>query len=164
MRKIFISILLSLVAIEASAQQSPLSLGGEGDIVIVAQTATYKGQETFLEGQVDVKQGEAQILSDRMKIIRDKGNSSATGEVELGAMSRIEAHGNFVYETPENRITGDTGIYVRRTGVITVTGDVKVVQPQGNTATTDKLIYNVSTESIEFVGNCSGNSLSLIHI
>ena len=140
----------------SAAAQDPLSLGGDADILIVAEKATYKGRETLLQGQVDVRQGKAQILSDRMKIFRDPADDSSTPGVELGAVSRIEAEGNFVYITPENRVTGDRGVYVKQTGVITVTGNVKVRQPGGNSATTDKLIYNVNTDTIRFAGNCIG--------
>jgi len=57
-------------------------------------------------------------------------------------------------------VTGDRGVYERDKGIITVTGNVKVRQPGGNTASTDKLVYNVKTETIRFSGQCQGNDCS----
>ena len=57
-------------------------------------------------------------------------------------------------------MTGDRGVYERDKGIITVTGNVKVRQPGGNTATTDKLVYNVNTETIRFSGKCQGSDCS----
>lgn len=135
---------------------SPLNLGGNEDILVKAQTATYKGRTTLLNGDVDVRQGTSQIFSDTMDIFRAEADPNAEGSVTLGAVTRIEADGNFRYITPEDTVTGDRGVYERTTGIITVTGDVRVKQMGGNTARTDRLIYNVKTETIRFAGDCLG--------
>lgn len=140
-------------AAPASAQ---FGQGGDQDIFVNATKATYKDRLTILEGAVDVRQGDAQILSDIMHIYRAKADDAADGSIQMGAVTRIEAEGSFVYITPDTRVTGLRGVYERDTDMITVTGDVKVTQTSGNTATTDKLFYNVKTETIRFAGDCLG--------
>ncbi len=145
--------LLFFMAGPAAAQ---FSFGGDSDILIDAEKATYQGRTTRLEGNVDVRQGEAQIFSDIMFIYRAERPKDGSTTTPFGAVTRIEAEGNFRYITPESTVTGDKGVYERQTGVITVTGKVKVVQKSGSTATTDKLTYNVKTETIRFQGDCLG--------
>ena len=134
--------------------------GGDEPIKVLAEEATYEGGLTVLVGNVDVTQGTARIRSDKMNIYRSETNDETNEGLKLGAVNRIDASGNFRYTTPENNVTGDQGVYERDKGIITVTGNVKVMQPGGNTATTDKLIYNVNTETIRFSGKCQGRDCS----
>lgn len=134
--------------------------GGDEPIRVLAEEATYEGGLTVLVGNVDVTQGTARIRSDKMNIYRSETNDETNASLKLGAVNRIDARGNFRYTTPENNVTGDRGVYERDKGIITVTGNVKVKQPGGNTATTDKLIYNVNTETIRFSGKCQGSDCS----
>jgi lipopolysaccharide export system protein LptA len=82
------------------------------------------------------------------------------GNDKLGAISRIEAIGNFHYTTPQNDVRGTSGVYERDKGTITVLENVKVKQPGGNTASTDRLVYNIETETIRFSGECRGKDCS----
>lgn len=134
--------------------------GGDAPIKVLAEKATYNGGLTVLVGNVDVTQGIARIRSDTMNIYRAEADSETTGSLQLGAVNRIDARGNFRYTTPDNNVTGDRGVYERDKGIITVTGNVKVRQPGGNTASTDKLVYNVNTETIRFSGQCQGEDCS----
>ena len=144
---------------------SPTSLSGQafGDdtpINITADTATYTGGLTVLQGNVDVKQGKNTTQSDEMDIFRNEAKSESSNSLKLGAIRRIDAKGNFKYSTPDNLVTGDRGVYQRGKEIMTVTGEVKVKQPSGSMAETDKLIYNVKTETIRFTGNCQGQGCS----
>jgi len=144
---------------EASVISSPLSgqsFGENTPINITADTATYKGGLTVLNGNVDVRQGQDRTQSNEMDIFREEAKDSASGSLKLGSIRRIDAKGNFRYTTPENIVTGDRGVYQRDKEIMTVTGKVKVKQPSGNTAETNKLIYNVKTETIRFTGDCQG--------
>jgi len=134
--------------------------GGDDPIKVLAEQATYEGGLTVLVGNVDVTQGVARIRSDNMNIYRSEAEADSAGSLKLGAVNRIDARGNFRYTTPDNNVTGDRGVYERDKGIITVTGNVKVRQPGGNTASTDKLIYNVNTETIRFSGQCQGSDCS----
>jgi len=156
MRIILSALLLAMIAAPAQAQV----FGGDEPIKVLAEQATYEGGLTILIGNVDVTQGVARIRSDKMNIYRSEADSETSGSLKLGAVNRIDAQGNFRYTTPDNNVTGDRGVYERDKGIITVTGNVKVKQPGGNTASTDELIYNVKTETIRFSGKCQGSDCS----
>lgn len=155
--KRFILAGLAAVSILAPAQ-AQMGIGGDEDIFVNAVKATYKGNLTILEGKVDVRQGNAQVLSNKMNIFRAKADDGVDGSIKMGTVTRIEAEGNFVYITPETRVTGQRGVYVKSTGVITVTGNVRVKQASGDTAQTDKLLYNTKTETLRFKGDCLGKN------
>lgn len=156
MRVILSALILTTISLPAQAQV----FGGDEPIKVLAEKATYEGGLTVLVGNVDVTQGVARIRSDEMNIYRSEADGETSGSLKLGAVNRIDARGNFHYTTPDNDVTGDRGVYERDKGIITVTGNVKVKQPGGNTATTDKLVYNVKTETIRFSGKCQGSDCS----
>jgi len=136
------------------------AFGDDTPIDIVANIATYTGGLTVLTGNVEVTQGTNRTNSNEMDIFREEAKGESTGSLKLGAIRRIDAKGNFKYTTPDNLVTGDRGVYERGKEIMTVTGDVKVKQPSGSTAETNKLIYNVKTETIRFTGNCTGQGCS----
>ncbi|WP_416878129.1 LPS export ABC transporter periplasmic protein LptC [Litorimonas sp.] len=136
--------------------QSSFAFGGDGPIDITADRAVYIGGQTDLFGDVVVTQDGATIYSDTMNIFRSEATSEADGSLQLGEVNKIIATDNFRYKTAENDVTGNRGVYERDKNLITVTGDVLVKQPGGNTAKTDKLTYNTITETIRFSGNCQG--------
>lgn len=156
MRVILSALIFTAISVPAQAQV----FGGDEPIKVLAEQATYEGGLTVLVGSVDVTQGVARIRSDKMNIYRSEADGETSGSLKLGAVNRIDASGNFHYTTPSNDVTGDRGVYERDRGIITVTGNVKVKQPGGNTATTDKLVYNVKTETIRFSGKCQGSDCS----
>jgi len=128
MRVIFSALLFATFSAPAHAQV----FGGDEPIKVLAEKATYEGGLTVLVGNVDVTQGVARIRSDKMNIYRSEANGDTSGSLKLGAVNRIDARGNFRYTTPDNNVTGDRGVYERDKGIITVTGNVKVKQPGGN--------------------------------
>ncbi len=156
----FFSIAVMTVFVLASPAQAQFSFGGDAPILIEAEKATYKGNLTVLTGNVDVRQGDAQILSDEMKIYRKSGKEDAIASPTLGVVTRIEASGNFEYITPENKVTGKLGVYVRETGQITVTGDVELTQPSGSTVRGDKLTYFIKTKNARIGDACVGENCS----
>jgi len=141
-----------------STQNASAGFGFDGDepILIKADKATYKGGLTILTGSVDVRQGESKILSDVMYLYRAEAPADSTDSIQLGAVTKIDARGNFIYTSPGNDVRGERGVYKRDTELITVTGNVKAKQPQGNIANTERLTYNVRTKTIRFDGNCVG--------
>ena len=136
--------------------QSSFAFGGDGPVDITADRAIYIGGQTDLFGDVVVTQEGATIYSDTMNIFRSEATSGADGSLQLGEVNKIIATDNFRYKTAENDVTGNRGVYERDKNLITVTGDVLVKQPGGNTAKTDQLTYNTITETIRFSGNCQG--------
>ena len=130
--------------------------GGDKPIFVKANKATYKGGLTILTGDVDVRQGDSKILSDVMYLYRAEAPAGSTDSIQLGAVTKIDARGKFIYISPGNDVRGDRGVYQRDTELITVTGNVKAKQPQGNIANTERLTYNVRSKTIRFDGNCVG--------
>lgn len=130
---------------------------GDGPINVSANQATYVGGTTDLAGNVVVVQDGSTIYSNDMTILRDQANSqAAAGAIRLGAVREITATGDFRYLSEENDVRGDKGVYERNQSRMTVTGDVTVVQPGGNTVSTDRLVYDTVTETIRFSGQCEG--------
>jgi lipopolysaccharide export system protein LptA len=146
---------LTLLAGVAHAQ---FSFDGDEQILIDADKATYEGELTILEGNVDVRQGSATIYSDQMKIYRAADSTGGETSGDLGVVSRIEASGNFKYVTPDNTVTGNRGVYERSTGLIIVTGDVKLIQPSGSRVSGEKLTYNIKSKSARFGDTCRGEN------
>jgi len=141
----------------APLTHAQFAFGGDAPILIDADKATYKGGLTVLAGKVDVRQDDSRIQSDTMDIYRNEGTGEGiTGALSLGEVKRIDAKGNFKYTTPENTVTGARGVYEKSTGIITVTGNVRLIQPTGSTITGDKLIYDVKTKNARFSEQCRG--------
>ncbi len=146
------------LAVPAFAQ---ITFGGDDPIDVKAERATYKGAKTVLSGDVVIQQAGSTILADRMDIIRAQNTQGKDGQaegsfVQLGNISHIVAVGNFKYITVQNNVTGDKGVYERDKNIITVTGNVKFTQDNGNTVTGNKMIYDLTTNSARVDGNCSG--------
>lgn len=138
-------------------ESDDFGFGGDGPIDVKAESGIYQGDKTDLRGDVRVEQDGVVITSDQMDIfrIREEGRSD-TGSVKLGAVRRIVATGNFRYLTDENDIRGSKGVYERDKSIMTVTGDVVVIQPGGNRVKSEKMTYNTKTGKIDFLGKCQG--------
>ena len=147
---------------DAAAGNSGDSFGFEGNtpINITAQTASYKSSVTTLSGDVDVKQGGSRVVSDDMIIYRAKvkndETTAAQSTVKLGAITQIDAKGNFVYTTPDRRLSGTRGVYDREKNIITVTGNVVLKQGSGNVVTGDKLVYDMAKKRARVGDSCTG--------
>lgn len=140
-----------------SNEGASFGFGGDGPIDVKARTGIYQGDKTDLKGDVRLVQDGAVITSDRMDIFRmQEKNSADTSSVKLGAVRKIIATGNFHYKSDENDIRGSRGVYEREKNILTVTGDVVVIQPGGNRVQAQKLTYNTKTETIRFSGQCLG--------
>ena len=132
---------------------------GNAPINIKARTATYKSTTTTLSGDVDVKQGASRVTSDDMIIYRakaQKNNDEAAKSLRLGAITQIDAKGNFLYVTPDRRLSGNRGIYDRQRNVITVTGDVVLEQSNGTVVTGNKLVYDMTRKRAKVGESCTG--------
>ena len=144
---------------EPVAEDSSFGFGGDGPIDVKAQTGIYQGDKTDLNGDVRVEQDGVVITSDQMDIFRIRESGGAdTGSVKLGAIRMIIATGNFRYKTEENDIRGLKGVYQRDKNIMTVTGDVVVIQSGGNRVQSEKMIYNTKTGTIQFSGECLGRN------
>jgi LPS export ABC transporter protein LptC/lipopolysaccharide transport protein LptA len=133
------------------------SFGGSGPVDIVATTGIYKGNFTDLEGNVRIDQEGSIITADQMDIFRVQQDGAVEGSVKFGAIQQIDAEGNFRYITAENDIRGSKGVYEREKNLMTVTGDVIVIQPDGNRYEAQKMTYNTKSGTVRFSGKCLGS-------
>jgi lipopolysaccharide transport protein LptA len=142
----------------AAPVEAQVSFGNDSPIHVKAEQATYKGSKTTLSGNVRVKQKDATILADRMDLHRAKAEivEAVEGSIKLGNINRIVAIGNFKYITSENHVTGDKGVYERDKEIITVTGNARFIQNNGNTVTGNKMIYDLNTNRARVDGSCAG--------
>jgi hypothetical protein len=135
---------------------SSFAFGGDGPVKISAKTGIYQGDKTDLRENVRVIQEGAVVTSDQMDIFRVKEESGPDApSVKLGAIRLIVATGNFRYVTDENDIRGRKGVYERDKNIMTVTGDVVVIQPDGRRIKSEKMTYNTQTGQVRFSGDCS---------
>jgi len=129
--KIRLTLVLSLAFGVCATSQAQLSFGdSDQPILVEAEKATYNGNVTLLSGNVRVRQGDANIKSDEMEVYREKNASDITGNLSLGAVTRIVAIGNFSYRTPED----------------VVTGNVSVGKPGSSRLSGEKLVYDLKTK------------------
>ena len=142
---------------EAVDDGSSFAFRGDGPVKISAEIGIYQGDKTDLRENVRVIQEGAVITSDQMDIFRIKEDTEAdVPSVKLGAIRLIVANGNFRYVTEDNDIRGQKGVYQRAKNIMTVTGDVVVIQPDGNRVRAENMVYNTKTGQVRFSGNCSG--------
>lgn len=143
-------------ATDATQPRPVFGFDGDGPITVTAERAVYKGGVTELFGDVIVIQDDSTIYADQMTILRDQAVNTPPGSLRLGAVREITGTGNFRYVSAENDVRGDVGIYNRETSQMIVTGQVSVVQPGGNSVSTDRLVYDTISETIRFSGQCRG--------
>jgi len=141
-----------------SANAAQLGFAGDSPIAIKAEEARYENAITTLTENVDVRQDGTKITSETMIIRRAEVQKEIGRSLRLGEITTIDARGNFVYKTPEREVRGNRGVYERQKGIITVTGNVALIQPNGSRVTGDKLVYNLQTKSAQFGDNrCVGD-------
>lgn len=157
--KLFIIFGFMLNAIPAAAQ---FGFGGDGVIDVVAEEATYKGGVTVLKGDVVVKQGDSTIASDKMTIYRVENANSRTA-LSLGEITRIVAEGKFIYDSPENKVTGDRGFYSREKNQLDIFGNVVLKQQSGNLVRSDSLFYDLKAKRARFNNECKGSECGRIN-
>lgn len=137
-------------------QVNTFGFSGDGPINFAAQKATYRGGVTDLEQDVKVEQDGAKLDADKMTILREAKSDAGAGTLKLGPIQQIIAKGNFHYRSQGNDVRGQQGVYVANTSTITVTGNVKVAQANGNNVASERLIYNTKSNAIAFSGQCEG--------
>lgn len=139
-----------MVSVTASAQ---FSTDNSAPIDAGADSIFYEEGLIRLAGQVDVRQGEVRILSDRMDIYTGRQNNT---DLDAQDFDKVVASGNFYYLTPEQEVRGENGVYEAKTETFTVTGNVILLQGEDNVITGDRLIYNLSNNEARIVGTCKG--------
>lgn len=141
----------------SAESDSAFGFGGDGPINVTAKIGIYKGAQTDLRGDVVVIQDGALMSSDQMDVLRlRKTNESGQADGSLGAIQNIVATGNFHYKSDKHDIRGTKGVYQRDKNLMTVTGDVVVLEPNGKTIEAQVLNYDTKTGTIRLSGNEGG--------
>lgn len=155
--RLILTVAMAMLTYMGTAQ-AQIDFGDSDEpIHVAAEKATYKGNVTILHENVDVRQGEVRIKANQMEIYRaerEAATDSVSGALSLGAVTRIVAKGDFKYITPKTTVTGQQGTYFRERGVIVVTDNVRVRQPNGSFVTGDKMVYDLETGRIKFGDEC----------
>jgi len=144
--------MIALLSVSAVAQAQFSSQSG-ADTIIDADRAVTANGVTTLVGQVDIRQGDARMLADKVVITNAQNNGS--GGLNSSSIDRVVATGNFYYVTPEQEVRGDRGVYTRANDGFVVTGDVILLQ-DGNVVTGTKLDYNLTTRDARVSSECQG--------
>lgn len=150
---------------EAPDRQNAFAFRGDGPMTASADRAVYAGGtiDLFGKGTADdqvviIKQGDAIINANEVQVLRRESTSETDGSLRLGEVNKIIAAGEFRYVTPETHVSGNQGVYERNKSLITVIGNVRVIQPGENVALTDRLVYNTTLETVRFSGQCQGRN------
>ena len=144
---------LTALMTASSIASAQFSTDGDSPVTGSADDVDYRPNLTIFSGQVDVRQGDVRILSDKMRVHTINGSSGAES---IDGAHKIEAIGNFYYLTPDQEVRGDQGIYLKSTETFTVTGDVVLLQGDGNVVTGEKLVYNLTDGTATVNGSCKG--------
>jgi len=133
---------LLIAALWALAAQDPAAGGGVLDIA--AESADIRQEEgiTILTGNVRVVRGDGVLTAPRMVVYASPDGSG---------VDRLEAEGGVRYARPGEAISGDRAVYDDRTRLITVTGDVLIVQGR-QVARGARLVYHVDTQRTQLYG------------
>jgi len=150
--KASIAIIAMLAAAPLASAQ--FSVDSNAPVSGSSDSVDYRPDVTIFSGQVDVRQGEVRILSDQMRV--HTPNNAAEGANAIGGADKIEAIGNFFYLTPEQEVRGDKGVYLKSTETFTVTGNVVLLQGDGNVVTGDRLVYDLTDGTAKVLGTCKG--------
>ena len=156
MKHFLLPALAAIMGINTAPAYAQTSFGGDEPIDVIADRAAYKGAKTTLTGKVRVTQGTSKIFSDTMDLIRAELRNSDGEKTAYGKVNRIVASGNFRYETPKTSVIGNKGVYERDKNIITVTGNVTYAQKNGNKASGEILVYDLTKDQARFGGNCAG--------
>ena len=152
---------------DADDTNESFGFDGNGPIDVTAETATYKASVTTLSGDVKVLQGASRVTSNDMIIYRAEIDKNETEDksksLKLGAVTQIDAIGNFLYVAPERRLSGNRGVYERQKNIITVTGNVELKQGDGTVVTGEKLVYDLIKKRARVGDTCSGASCGRVN-
>jgi len=114
----------TFMAALASPAQAQISRQG-GPIDITADSTEFVSDENVNRwvGRVNVRQGDARLLADRMDVFFTPGTDGQPRVIE-----RIEATGSVAYVTPLEIARGDRGVYLATTEKIRLTGNVTLIR------------------------------------
>jgi lipopolysaccharide export system protein LptA len=110
-------------------------------------------QKAIFVGNVVATQGESTLRSARLTVFYD--NSGAPAPSQASAIKRLEADGNVIVTSADQKATGSKGVFDMTTNQATLTGDV--VLNQGESVIRGKqLVVDMKTGVARVIGGTSG--------
>ena len=110
-------------------------------------------QKAVFVGNVVATQGESTLRSNRLTVFYD--NSGAPSPTQQSAIKRLEADGNVIVTSADQKATGSKGVFDMATNQATLTGDV--VLNQGESVIRGKqLVVDMKTGVARVLGGTSG--------
>jgi lipopolysaccharide export system protein LptA len=110
--------------------------------------------KAIFTGEVQAKQGDLDIRSEKMTVYYKKGDKKQKGDASK--ISRVEIDRNVFISTKKETAKGDKGIYDVDTAIITLEGNVTLTSLK-NIVKGQKLVYNIKTGQSKIISG-SGNS------
>lgn len=149
--------LILATSLPASAQLAPKSkspidvTADQLEVVNAKCQATWSGNAEALQ---DTARLRAQVLRVFSKVGANKPGSSTP---DCGTTERMEAEGEVYYQTPQQRIRANSGVYLATSDTLTMTGDVVAVQGK-NVLRGERMVINTSTGEGKMQGVTTGRN------
>jgi len=140
---LYIALAFCLVMFSAGAVLAQDQVRITADTFVVEEDSTIA---TFT-GNVVVTQTDLTVNANKVVVRYGEGGTSD--------IKTLEASGSLVITTPDQKVTGNKGIYDPKTRIMTVTGNVKVVSASG-TVSGPSLEVDFNTRTTRFTGQGSG--------
>lgn len=153
MRKLLLSLLLTLINVPAFAQQqaaAPLAASGDAPIEITADEALeWRRADLKFIARVNAiaKQGDVSLQGDTLVAEYREGKKS---EMEIW---RVTAEGNVMINSQGSIASGDHAVYNLDDGIAVMTGrDLKLVSPDQTVTAKEKFEYSVADGKLVATG------------
>lgn len=147
-------IIVAFAAYSHEAYSQPAKHNNSGPIEITADTLAVDqkdGTATF-SGNVDAKQGNIRIKSQKMVVTYTSGPQAKPSSAnQANAISKVTLSGNITITSADDTAQGGHGIYDVKKQLIYLNDSVILSQGK-NIVKGDKLVYNVATGKSEISG------------
>lgn len=155
------ALMAAALAVLASPAAAQLAQHAKGPVDITADelVANNTACSSTWRGSVEALQDDARLRSDVLTSFMTKkaGGSGGQAGGGCGDLTRMEAHGNVYYVTPEQRVRGDDAVYEATSDILTITGDVVAVQGQ-NVLRGNRMVVNTNTGEAQMVSTAKGRN------
>jgi lipopolysaccharide export system protein LptA len=106
-----------------------------------------RSQRAIISGNVDVRQARLRLRAERVTVAYAAGGNNQ--------IERIDAAGGVIVTSPSETIRGNTAIYDLNAKIITLLGNVRLENPDGN-LNGGRLVYNLRTGQAVMDGGVPG--------
>lgn len=148
MNKLILTIVSGLlISLSAIAQEQNYNSKAPVEITADKLEVTKQNQSAVFSGNVEAKQGNITIKSDKMMVYYTENKGKGTGG---SSVSKVETTGNVILSTPDEKATSNIGIFEVAKNTIELSGNVVLTRGK-NMVKGDKLLYNLTTGQSQLV-------------